>query len=338
MKRKILVLELWGIGDLALSTTVIRKAVEAGDEVHLLGKLHAEPLLQRTFPGLRFHLFEAGWTKFRRKYHLWEWHWRAFFQVLRQLRRERFDLAVSARDDPRDHLLMSLIGARERVGFPYFGLLLNRPVRRTHGAAQHKVEDWRDLGAAMGYAGMETAEPGLDLPAYRSARGDALFGGVRKPVVVLHTGARIPVRRWPEPYFADVIGRLRQIRDFHLVLIPDLDGYGAGLAPLADTVCDGLSLGEMVDVIGRANLLLCNDSAPAHLAAACGRPAVAFFGPTRPEWFRPWGPGHRIVLRDICPYRPCFDYCHFQEPYCMTKLSPETVWPEVRDHVLQQMP
>jgi heptosyltransferase-2 len=57
------------------------------------------------------------------------------------------------------------------------------------------------------------------------------------------------------------------------------------------------------------------------------------FGPTDPDWFRPWGENHHLAIRDICPWRPCFDYCKFSEPYCMTKLFPDKVWPEIREHL-----
>ena len=331
MKRKILVLELWGLGDLTFSTLLIKGALKAGDEVHLVGKGHARPLLEPTFPSVRFIPFEAGWTKFHNKYHFWHWNWRAFFALLRQLRKERYDVAVSVRDDPRDHLLMALIGARERYGFAHrgSGMFLTHPVRRTHDAFQHKVEDWRDLGAAMGIPGMEEAQPRLRHAAYRSSRIEALFEGLTRPVLVLHAGARIDIRRWPVAYFQELILRLRTAFDFHLILIPDPDGYGSPLSPLADTVLHDLSLAELTDVIGRASLLLCNDSGPAHLAAVCERPTLALFGPTQVNWFRPWGEIHHPILRDICPHRPCFDYCRFPEPYCMTRLRPETVWPEV---------
>ena len=337
MNRKILVLELWGIGDLTFSTLLIREALEAGDTVHLVGKQHARQLLEPTFPGLRFFELEAGWTKFRHKYNIWEWNWGALLRLLWQLRKERYDIAVSARNDPRDHLLMALIGARRCYGFPHegSGIFLTNPVRRSLGKRQHKVEDWRTLAAAIGLENATEASPALCPAAYGTARIDRLFASMDKPVLALHTGARIPVRRWPERYFHEVILRLRQEFDFHLILIPDPDGFGSALSMLADTVLGGLSLRELVDVIGRSDLLLCNDSGPAHLAAACGRPTIALFGPTQPDWFRPWGSQHKIVLRPICPHQPCFDYCHFPEPYCLTKLLPEHVWPEIRGHILE---
>ena len=87
-------------------------------------------------------------------------------------------------------------------------------------------------------------------------------------------------------------------------------------------------------MLGRVDLILCNDSGPGHLAASCGRPALPIFGPTDPDWFRPWGDIQQIIIRDICPWRPCFDYCKFDRPYCMTKLLPESAWPEIHEHLL----
>ncbi|MEI6561033.1 MAG: glycosyltransferase family 9 protein [Verrucomicrobiota bacterium] len=337
MKQKILVLELWGLGDLTFSTVLIEAALQAGHEVHLVGKNHAKALLAPTFPSLRFFSFEAGWTKFHKKYYFWQWNWSAFFALLKQLHKEHYDVIVSARDDPRDHLLMALIGTRKRYGFAHHGsgLLLTHCAQRTEGVNQHKVEDWRDLGAAIGIPNMRSTQPRLRHASYRSARVDAALHGVKKPLVALHPGARIAVRRWPEPYFQEIIQHMRQVFDFHLILIPDLDGFGSQLAPLADTVLNDLTLAEMVDAIGRSHLLLCNDSGPAHLAAACDRPAIAMFGPTQANWFRPWGAHHRIVSLDICPHRPCFDYCLLSEPYCLTKLLPSHVWPGMHSHVLK---
>lgn len=336
MKRKILLIDLWGVGDLTFASSLLREALNAGDEVHLLGKSYASALLAPTFPELHFIPFDAPWTRFRGKYRLWNWNWPELSTLILRLRHEHYDVGVSVRNDPRDHVLSALAGTRARYGFATkgSGVFLTHPVRRSLQRKQHKVEDWRDIGTALGVPNMRTADPYLNPTAYRSPRIDALLTGVHKPLLCLHTGARIPVRRWPEPYFEEIIRRLRGSFDFHLVLIPDPDGYGKGLAPLADGVACDLKLGELVDLLGRSNLLLCNDSGPGHLAAACGRPTIAMFGPTDPDWFRPWGPLQKVVIRDICPLRPCFDYCRFAEPRCMTKLLPVDAWEEICGHIL----
>ncbi len=335
-RPKLLVMEFWGLGDLTFSTPLLR-AAERDWEVTLVGKAHARPLLAPSFPALRFSAFDAPWSAYRDKYALWKWPWRELLALIWTLRRERFDAAVSVRNDPRDHLLMALVGARERIGFPLKGshVFLTRPLIRSK-ARQHKVEDWRDLGRALALPGIDTAEPRLVSERYRSSKVDGLLAAATAsgaPLLCLHPGARILVRRWPEPFFAEIVARLRQHFHFHLLLIPDPDGYGGALAPLADTVLPPLAVHELVDVLRRVDLLLCNDSGPGHLAASCGRPAMPVFGPTDPDWFRPWGNDHAVLIRDICPWRPCFDYCKFSEPYCLTKLHPDMIWPDIREHI-----
>ncbi len=333
-RKKILVVELWGLGDLTFSTPFLREAIKEHD-VTLLAKPYARDLLHPSFASLRFIGYNAPWTAFRRKYDLFRWDWKNLWQIVWQLRREHFDVAVSVRNDPRDHFLMALSGARERYGFSVrcSEIFLTHPLTRKK-KKQHKVEDWREIGLALDLPGVASNEPGLRAAGYFSVSVADLFSKITKPVFCLHTGARFAVRRWPEAYFAHIVKQLRSRFDFHFILIPDTDGYGSALAPLADTFIRTVSVRDLTSVLCRCDLLLCNDSGPGHIAAACGRPVVAVFGPGDPVWFHPWGEESKIVIRDICPWRPCFDYCKFKEPYCMTKLLPETVWPEIHQHIL----
>ncbi len=326
-------LEFWGIGDLTLATTIL-DAATAKYEVTIAGKPTAEVLLGPSYPNVKFISFDPPWTAFRGKYRLWRWPWGELGAFLARLHRERFDVAVSVRNDPRDHLLMVLAGIRERVGFPSHGSnpLLTRPVERDLDH-HHKVEDWRKLGTAMRLPEMEHASPRLDCSVYRSEQIDRLLGNYHKPLVVLHPGARIPVRRWPEEYFSEMLSRLREEFDFDLALVVEPDGYGKKLISQAQVVIPSLNLHELVDLLSRADLVLCNDSGPGHIAAACQTPALVVFGPGDPDCFRPWGDIHHTAVRDICSYRPCFDYCRYAEPFCLTRLTPEVIWPEVQTYV-----
>jgi ADP-heptose:LPS heptosyltransferase len=230
---------------------------------------------------------------------------------------------------------MLLAGARTRYGFPIRGsdAFLTHPLAR-NSPKQHKVEDWRAIGRALDLADMADAGPHLDHARYRSEAISEIFAPLSgKPIFCLHPGARIDVRRWPERYFVYIVEKLRANFDFRLLLVPGPEGCSTALSSMADLVLRPVNVPELVDVLGRIDLLLCNDSGPEHIAAACGRPVIPVFGPTEPDWFRPWGDQHHLVIQDICPWRPCFDYCKFSENFCMTKLLPERVWPEIRSHV-----
>jgi len=334
-KPNLLILEFWGLGDLIFLTSVLPQALERY-AVTLLAKPHALPLLQPTFPEITFLAYDPPWTAHWHKYRLSRWNTRDLAALVGELGARRFDAATSVREDPRDHLLMRLVGARSRLGFPTkgSGLLLTHTVERSK-TKQHRVEDWRDVGRQLRLDGMDAAAPTLKHSNYQSQKIDAVFRGVRKPVICLHAGARIWTRRWPEASFAAVIEKMRIHYDFHLLLVPDPDGYGKGLGALAQQVVSDITIGELVDLLGRVDLLLCNDSAPAHIAAAFGKPVISVFGPSDPDWFHPWGNRQHVLLRDICPWRPCFDYCKFSEAHCLTKLAPGIVWPEVRAHIEQ---
>lgn len=338
--RKILVVELWGLGDLTFSTPVLAAALEH-DEVHLLGKEHARELLAASYPKLRFITYDAPWTAHRGKYRFWRWNWPQLIKLVGMLRNERYDVAVSVRDDPRDQFLMWLAGAAQRLGFMFEGarrrfdagwLFLTKRLKR-HDPRQHKVEDWHQIGQALDLPVTQDATPRLDRTHYSSGRIESLFEGNTKPVVCLHTGARIAVRRWPEKYFMEIVAELRRKFDFRLIAIPEPLTLPSSLADIADVYLTDLSVSELVDVLGRVDLLLCNDSGPGHIAVACSCPVIAVFGPGEPLLFRPWGDDSKVVMRDICKWRPCSDYCKFSEPHCMTKLLPSTVLPDIEGQI-----
>ena len=336
MKRA-LIIELWGIGDATLMSSALQGLLAEGWEITLLAKPQTSALLKPVYPTIEIIEFDAPWTAFYGKYRLLRWPWMKIFQVLKQLRHQRFDVAISIRSDPRDHLLMWLAGARRRIGFftRWSRGLVNEPIASRDPKA-HRVEDWWKLQDCVTVSPTAHFPPRLAADPALVQQLRARLGNDSRPMIALHCGARIPVRRWPEAYYRQLILSLRQKYDFQLVLIPDPDGYGASLQDLAEHTFSTLSLPELLALLSCATQLICNDSGPCHLADALGIPVIVFFGPTDPNLFRPFGLQHLVVIRDICPLRPCADYCKFSEPFCLTKLTPDIIWPEVEAHLISQ--
>jgi len=70
-------------------------------------------------------------------------------------------------------------------------------------------------------------------------------------------------------------------------------------SPLPTRLGD-LRLKELAALMRRARFFFGMDSAPAHLAAAVGIPAVVLFGPSQLQRWRPYGNQHLVISRD-CP-------------------------------------
>ena len=314
MKPRLLVLELWGLGDLVIATPFLQAASERF-AVTLLAKPYAQELRPHFWPDVAVIPFSAPWTAFRDKYQLWFWPWRELFALRRRLRAEQFDYAVSARWDPRDHLALKLSGAMERLGYSrlksrrYLTQELTRP-----GPLAHRYEYWRTAGAALG----------LELPT----RGN-FFGTVNPlpPVVLLHTGARLPLRVWPLENFQELAARLRQ-KNFTVQIACDADQLDWWRAR-GEAASSPRNVTELLACVGAAGVFVGNDSGPGHLAAAAGRPTFTLFGPQLSEWFAPLHPHAEIVEGLACPYKPCSDYCRFAEPFCLRGRTVAEVWPRV---------
>jgi len=66
---------------------------------------------------------------------------------------------------------------------------------------------------------------------------------------------------------------------------------------------------QLSGVIARAELLICNDSAPMHMAAAMRTRTVAIFGPSKSVETGPFGEKH-LVVEKACVCRYTCDESH----------------------------
>ncbi|BDU72520.1 glycosyltransferase family 9 protein [Mesoterricola silvestris] len=83
--------------------------------------------------------------------------------------------------------------------------------------------------------------------------------------------------------------------------------------------------------IAGARALIGMDSGLAHIAAGCGIPTVAIFGPTRPRHSAPWGPRVRTPRKEGLACLECMGVvCVVEGNPCMTTLDDDYLWGELQ--------
>jgi ADP-heptose:LPS heptosyltransferase len=321
LKPKLLIVELWGLGDLVIATPFLR-AVAERFEVTLLAKPFALDLRARLWPGVKAVAFTAPWTAFRfkHKYQLWRWPLLEMGRLRRRLAAEHFEFGLSARWDPRDHLLLKMFGAKNRLGFPrvHSQFFLTRSLLRPAPEA-HRYEFWRTIARALN----------VQLPARDKIPPPAMSG---REAVLIHTGAGQPVRVWPLERYQQLAARLRRNK-IPVLIACDPDQRDWWLRAGEAGVAAPSTVTGLLGLIDRAGAFIGNDSGPGHLAAFCGVPTFTIFGPHLPEWFAPLHPAAEWIEGQACPYKPCSDYCRFPTPHCLRNIDADEVWQRVEKFV-----
>lgn len=235
---------------------------------------------------------------------------RGLFAVAGRLRSRAFDVAVSPHRSLRTALVLAAARIPRRIGFD-----ASRGARLFHERVVrprtlHDVE--RNLALLEPFGGLGGEAPVLHVPVHpeAAARAAGLCPGGEGPLVGLAPGSVWATKRWTEAGFAAVLRALAGDGARCVLLGAPADGATAAtVARLAGVPVTNLAgrtdLATLVAVVDRLDLLIGNDSAPMHVAAARDVPVVAVFCATTPALgFGPWGVRSAVVESDLA-CRPC---------------------------------
>jgi heptosyltransferase-3 len=149
------------------------------------------------------------------------------------------------------------------------------------------------LDAAEPWARFAGLPPELRPGASLTGAEERLLDALPTPFLSLHPGSGSPAKNWSR--FAELVERLAPER-FLVVEGPADEEPARALRGMKGAVCaSGLGLPALAAVLRHAGAHVGNDSGVSHLAAACGTPTVAVFGPTDPHLWAPIGPRVRVV-------------------------------------------
>jgi heptosyltransferase III len=284
----ILVISLRFMGDVLRTTPLVRslRAAYSRATIDALVFAGTEGMLEGN-PDLRQTITVEPHAPRAVQVALWRRLWR------------QYDLAVIAETADRPHIY-GWLAAKRRVGLlpPEWDkrwwkrLSVERGVM--HPSDRDRPQSYEMVARTLGIAW----QPGIVAPAagtLAQAWTDVLgFDAERERYVVLHLAPRFRYKRWHNAGWHELIAWLSG-EGLRVVITggPGEDERKyvrqvlAGVKAQVIDVCGKLRIAQTADLLRPAALFVGPDTATAHLAAACGTPTVALFGPTDP---RLWGP------------------------------------------------
>ncbi len=300
--KRVLIVRLDRIGDVLLSTPVIKAVREACPNGHIavMVRRYAKEVME----GNPYLNEVIVYDKNGRERGLLR-----NLNFIRSLRRKKFDIALILHPTKRTHLLVSLAGIPETVGYnkKWGSLLTTRIPHTKHYGLKHEIDYTLDI---LRYTGLEPKDRTLYMPVNKRSdhKIEELFkerGISKKDIcVAVNPGASCASKRWGPEKFAKAARGLIEKYGAKVVVVSSAQDKELGdkVSSLLGKECVNLSgktnVADVASVLRRAKLFISNDSGPVHIACAVGTPVVAIFGrsdrglgPAR------WGPtGERDIV------------------------------------------
>jgi heptosyltransferase II len=306
-QKKILIVRLDRIGDVLLSTPVIKAVRDAYPESHIafMVRPYARDIVEGN-PYLNEVIIydKAGKEK-------------GLIGNLRfifGLRKRNFDLVLILHPTARTHLVTFLARIPERVGYDRkWGILLTKRIPHTkHLGLRHEIDYTLDV---LRYIGVRAQEKKLLVPirpeSEERARGIFSRYGVKDSdiVITVNPSASCVSKRWSAERFAKVCDALAKDRGARVIIISGAkdksfgDRVAGSMTERNINLSGQTSVSDVASILKRSRLFISNDSGPVHIACAVETPVIAIFGRNdrglSPERWGPTGGRDTVLHKDV---------------------------------------
>lgn len=330
MGKKVLLIRLSSLGDVIHTIPLANSLKSAGFEVTWLVSekgiqvLEGNPCLDK--------VILAPVQKWKKRGFSFE-SFKEYLAILKQIRAEKFDIAIDAQMMLKSLYWMLFCGAKRRIvsrqarEFSILGANEIIP-RITEHLNSPVIRNYMKYAA---YLGCDVNDVKVTLPERSDdvkAKVDELLSGINKPFVVIAPATTWVPKFWNKDNWKALIENIKDKCDIVFTGGPndnELISYIGGGNYL--NLAGKTSVLELAEVFSRADIVISPDSGSAHLAWATQKPAViTIFTCTPLKYLAPVGDENKyIAVTGNLPCQPCFKRkCKLKENKCACTYYPKT--------------
>ncbi len=331
MGKKILLIRLSSLGDVIHTIPLANSLKAAGHEITWLVSekgiqvLEGNPCLDRVILA-PVQLWKKRGPSLK--------SFKEYLSILKQLRAEKFDIAIDAQMMLKSLYWMAFCGAKRKIiskqARELSVLGANEVIPRITENLDSPVI--RNYMKYADYLGVDTEKITVTLPERSNEvkqKADGLLKDIKKPLVVIAPATTWAPKHWNKDHWKKVVQNLKDKcsivftggpKDDELIKYIGGDEF-LNLAGKTNVI-------ELAEIFSRADVVLAPDSGSAHLAWATQKPAVVtIFTCTPLKYLAPPGDENKyIAVTGNLPCQPCFKRkCRFKTNACTNLPSPEEI-------------
>lgn len=320
--QKILVIKLRAIGDVLLSTAVLKNIRDA------FPKAQIDFLTEKPSADV------VDGNPYIDSVTVFDCKRKSGIGLIADVRKRKYDLIIDLFGNPRSALVTLFSGAIYRVGYRFnWRQFCYNIIVSPRGGDVHNFEFNLDALRAINIE-ISDSTPIFPIDETAKIRADQFFQREDLKghyIVALNPGGGWSTKRWRLPQFAQLGDRIVQKYQAKILILwgPGEEGDARQIQQRMKsraTIIPPSTLKELGAILQGCTALVTNDSGPMHIASALGKPVTAIFGPTRPELQGPLGNNHIIVRNENIDCLGCnLTKCKIGT-LCMEKLTVDEVF------------
>lgn len=241
--------------------------------------------------GLEGILDAVGWVD---KYFIFE-RGRGLFTYLKlisEIRKFEYDYCLDLQGLMRSALITKLSNSKSKLGRSdgrEFSTFFYNTVGLSHKNLQiHAIDRLTAFLPELGITKFDESLP-LDLNS-----NSKLKNTIPARSIILFPESRRSEKVWP--FFKELAIELNKFSQWKVIIAGNhKDNRFHNCVDMRDSI----TLSDLPSIINKASLVICNDSAPLHIASALRKKLVALFGPTEAVRYGPYPTNHQnnIIIR-----------------------------------------
>ncbi|MFH1612275.1 MAG: glycosyltransferase family 9 protein [bacterium] len=333
--EKILIIRLSSIGDVLLTTPIIKALREKYKNSYIA--FVVEPKSYEIIKDNSYldKIFIFHKQEFEQKLKKNIKNLPIVFQEIKdfvaKIKEEKFDLVIDLHNVDRSAFLSIFSKAKYKIGDnkQLLNIFLNKKIK-TSGRKKHIVENYLEIVKSLGIMEIEKK------PNINFLEEDENFANVflkkysiqPKKLIGINPFASWPTNLWVPQYYAKVIDFLN-CKGYSTIIFgqnennPYLKEVINSLKTTSIIAIGKTNLTQLAALIKQCSLLITPDTGPMHIATAVGTKVLALFGPANPISTGPLGENNLVIKKNFfC--QPCFKK-KCADNICMKKILPEEV-------------
>ena len=298
--KKILIIRLDHIGDMILTTPVFKsvKSNYPKAKVHVLCREITKPIIKNNPYIDRVISFNPPWFARNDRSSTW-------INKIKKLRKEKYDLIIELKSDPRNILIAFLIKGY-KVGFASrgMGFLLNKQVKwdkKIKHIVLRNLDILKAIKVKKIFYKLELFNQSI-----KSKKIENILNKSNSEFILgINPGVGAPEREWPIEKFAKLINLINNKFNAKIVLF---DNNTVRTKKIMKNVVNKkvvldlsgkLNLSELIEAIKKCDLFIGLESAAIHIASAVGTPCIDIHSGV--TYKKEWGPyqGKSIILQNF---------------------------------------